>query len=168
VKPVQFSREQRSLVHRAADEAEHHTSSYYCFPPHRWQMLQYDLLTRQDHEWEPLPESILARVQQIEAVRRRRHRFYRIQLNDAGILQAVERENLSAEMYPFLVYIITHELVHLVRLSSIVDDPRRLEAAPEYEEARVQQIARQVLSGHGRRTFDNVLERFCVPQVAVG
>ncbi len=168
---VQFSREQRKLVIHAADEAAERTSSYYCFPPHRWQALRYDLLTRQDHEWEPLPERILARVRHIEAVepvRRRNYEFYRIELNDPGILSAADRENISADLYPFLVFIITHELVHLVRLSSIVDDRRHIEAAPDSEEARVQQIARQVLSRSGYRGFDDVLDRFCVPLAATG
>ncbi len=129
-------------------------------------MLRYDLLTRQDNEWEPLPERILARVQHIEAVqpaRRCNYDFYRIQLNDPGILGAAERENIAADLYPFLVYIITHELVHLVRLSSIVDDRRHVEAAPECEEARVQQVARQVLARSGHRGFDAVFDRFCSP-----
>jgi hypothetical protein len=168
VNPAQFSRDQRSLVIRAADEAEQHTASYYCFPPYRWEKLEYDLLTRQDREWEPLPDRILARVQQIEAVRRRKHRFYRIQLNDPGILKVVERESLSNDLYPFLVYILTHEMVHLVRLSSIVDDPRSIEEAPDDEEARVQLISRQVLSRGGRRDFAGVLDRFCAPPVNLG
>ena len=121
---LQFSPEQRKLVIHAADDAEERTTRYYCIPPFRWSQLSYDLLTSQDKEWEPLPEPILARVQLLQKIRPEPHKpfdFYRIQLNDPSILTAAQRERLEGDLYPFLVYILTHEMVHLVRLSSILE-----------------------------------------------
>jgi hypothetical protein len=79
-----FSPAQRELVHRAICEAEDHTARYYCFPPHRWQDLRFDVLTRQDAEWEPFPEPILAKLQRLQKLGRRpqnSYDFFRIQLN---------------------------------------------------------------------------------------
>ncbi len=166
---MQFSLEERNLVVRAANDAEERTTRYYCIPPFRWQRFRYDLLTRQDNEWEPLPDPILARVQHIRKVSPKPFNsfdFYRIQLNDPSILGVAQRENLSKDFYHFLVYILTHEIVHVVRLSSILDGEGTPLHTLETEEQRVQQISRQILSDHGFRVFEPILDRFCVAHTA--
>jgi len=158
---LQFSTPQRGLIFQALGEAEERTAGYYCIPPFRWEKLHFDLLTRADHGWEPFPEPILARVRCLQPVNPRRDfDFYRIELNDRGILSAAERENLTQDLYPFFVYILTHEMVHMVRLSSILDDgPGTLPSTNDTEEHRVQQISRKILAGS--RHFQPVLDRFC-------
>jgi hypothetical protein len=159
----QFSTPQRSLIFRALDEAEQRTTRYYCIPPFRWQRLRYDLLTRADSEWEPLPGPVFARTRCLESVNRRRAwDFYRIELNDGSILAAAEREYLLSDpdLYPFIVYILTHEMVHLVRLSTILDSAINIEFPfVESEEHRVQSISRCILKGSSN--FLPVLNRFC-------
>ena len=168
---MQFSMEERTLVVRAANDAEERTTRYYCIPPFRWQQFRYDLLTCQDSEWEPLPDPVLARVQHIHKVSPRPFNsfdFYRIQLNDPSILGAVQRENLSKDFYNFLVYILTHEMVHVVRLSSILDCDRAALRLLETEEQRVQQISRQILSDPGYRIFEPILDKFCLANPVTG
>jgi len=156
-----FSAPQRNLVFRALDEAEDRTAGYYCIPPFRWEQLRYDLLTQTDHGWEPLPDLTLARVRYLQRVNTRQpFDFYRIELNDRSILAAARREKLIRNLYPFLVYILTHEMVHMVRLNSILDDRANTQAHPdESEEQRVQFISRRILNGSS--DFHPVLERFC-------
>jgi hypothetical protein len=156
-----FSAPQRNLVFRALDEAEDRTAGYYCIPPFRWELLRYDLLTQTDHGWEPLPDLTLARVRYLQRVNTRQpFDFYRIELNDRSILAAARREKLIRNLYPFLVYILTHEMVHMVRLNSILDDRANTQAHPdESEEQRVQYISRRILNGSS--DFHPVLERFC-------
>jgi hypothetical protein len=156
-----FTPPQRGLVFQALGEAEERTSWYYCIPPFRWDSLRYDLLTRIDHEWEPLPEPMLARVRCLQSTAKKRlFDFYRIELNDQTILAAAERENLSNNLYPFLVYILTHEMVHLVRLSSILENwTETLAPFDESEEQRVQGISRRILKGSSE--LQAVLEKFC-------
>lgn len=164
---MQFSRNQRELAISALGEAEEHTSRYYCIPPHQWQELRYDLLTRQDFEWEPLPESILARVQKMKKVSPRLRQptdFYRIQLNDPGILLAAARENLGNSLYHFLVYILTHEMVHMVRLHKIIGEESEEPACTDSEEHRVQEVSRRILSKR-EDAFRIILERFCNPSI---
>ncbi len=160
---VQFTDKQRQLAYRALEDAEARTSGYYCIPPFRWQRLHYDLLTRTDREWRPLPEGMLARTQRCELHTRRRSGspdFFRIELNDPGILLAARRERLRADLYPLLLYILTHEMVHLVRLSSILTDAEQLGLPRESEEARVSQIARIILLASQTPGLDMVLQRF--------
>ncbi len=156
---LQFSAPQRSLIFRALDEAEERTAEYYCIPPFRWERIRFDLLTQTDHGWEPLPELTLARVRCLQSINTARpFDFYRIELNDRSILAAAERESLIGNLYPFFVYILTHEMVHLVRLSSILDNPHNHVPFDELEEHRVQGISRRILAGSH---FQPVLERFC-------
>ncbi len=158
---MHFSAPQRNLVFRALDEAEDRTAGYYCIPPFRWEKLRYDMLTQEDHGWEPLPDPMLARVRYLQRIHTRRSfDFYRIELNDKSILAAAKRENLLRSLYPFLVYILTHEMVHMVRLSSILENlPHSIEPFAESEELRVQSISRRILTGSS--DFHPVLDRFC-------
>ena len=160
---LQFSSPQRSLVFKALNEAEERTTEYYCIPPFRWEELKYDLLTREDHGWEPLPGSMLARVRLLQRIDiRKPFNFYRIELNDHSILTAAERENLlhASDLYPFFVYILTHEMVHLVRLSTILNTQAN-SAVPCYEseERRVEDISHQILSEYSHQLPR--LKKFC-------
>ncbi len=160
---VQFNHNQRYLAFRALEDAEARTSGYYCIPPFQWQKLHYDLLTRKDREWQPLPEGMLARTQRCELSTSRHSRpsdFFRIELNDPGILLAAYRERLREDLYPLLLYILTHEMVHLVRLSSILTDTEQLMLPRESEETRVSQIARCILLNCPMPGLDTVLQRF--------
>jgi hypothetical protein len=164
---MQFSADQRCQVIRAIDEAELRTAQYYCIPPFRWEQLPYDLLTRQDPQWAPLPDPVLAQVQRLQKWSPRPLKsfdFFRIQLNDPAILGVVERESLATCFYPFMVYILTHEMVHLVRLSTILEPEDQSSIALETEEQRVQSISRKILSDGDRAAFSPILERFCASQ----
>jgi hypothetical protein len=166
---VFFNDRERKLVISALTEAEERTSRYYCIPPRHWQRLQYDLITGKDLGWEPLPETALARVQRVAQINARRRvpaDFFRIQLNDPSILSAAKRENLVPDIYPFLVYIITHEMVHLVRLGTILDGAESPPSPAEVEEDRVERISRQILSRSGCEYFKPVFEKFRLPAIA--
>lgn len=148
------------MVFQALDEAEDRTANYYCIPPFRWEQLRYDLLTQTDHGWEPLPDPMLARVRCLQRITRNPFDFYRIELHDQNILAAAQRENLLKNLRPFLVYILTHEMVHMVRLSSILDNwHESLAPHDESEEHRVQCISRRILAGSSE--IRPVLDKFC-------
>jgi len=144
-------------------EAEDRTARYYCFPPHQWQHLRFDLLTRRDREWAPLPDHVLAKVQRFSRAGpavRASYEFFRIQLNDPTILDVTRREEPRVGLYPLLVYVLTHEMVHLVRLSTMVDERALAAGARLEEENRVNRISRQILAGASHLYLDSVLEKF--------
>ncbi len=149
------------------DEAEERTLKYYCIPPHRWQHLNYDLVTRQDREWEPLPDTALAQLQRLCSAQARgaASDFYRIQLNDPRILLAAHREKIVHRLYPFLVYILTHEMVHLVRLSMILAGQQEPQLSEDTEESRVQGISFRILSKGPDIGVLPILSKFCVDRM---
>jgi len=161
---MHFSPGQRSQAFKALNEAEEEAMRYYCIPPHRRQDLRYDLVMRQDEEWAPLPDVALARTQRVMQIRpstRAAHDFFRIQLNDPCILTVARREAFDRDLYPFLVFILTHEMVHLVRLSTMIPDESELHLSPEAEEERVQKVAHAILSKAPDRRMAPILEKFC-------
>ena len=87
--------------------------------------------------------------------------FYRIQLNDPGILMVARREDIESDLYPFLTYILTHEMVHLVRLSTILPDEATFHVSPDAEEGLVQRVAYRILSGAADRKLGPILSKFC-------
>lgn len=160
---VRFSPGQRALAIRAMEDAEARTLHYYCIPPHRRARLQYDLVTSQDTEWEPLPDAALAKVLRLHQWKPKGktvHDFYRILLNDPGILTVLHREELESDLYPFLVYILTHEMVHIVRLSTILPDGHEAHLAPEIEESRVHSVAYRILSRADDLKLSPILSKF--------
>jgi hypothetical protein len=84
-------------------------------------------------------------------------KFYRICLHDHNILDQTsggKRERLL----PFLIYVITHEFVHIMRFS-------RYYCHPEFndhneEEQKVHLATRDILAPIGVRGLDVVLDRF--------
>jgi hypothetical protein len=158
---LQFSTPQRSLIFQAMDEAEIRTSNYYCIPPFRWEQMRFDVLTRADYGWEPIPDLMLARMRCLKLINpANAFDFYRIELNDGSILTAAQREDLTDNLYPFFVYILTHELVHMVRLSTIFDfGPDTPILSSEMEEQRVQRISHKILTNSPK--LQPVLEKFC-------
>jgi hypothetical protein len=122
------------------------------------------LLTSEDGDWRPLPSWALAQLQRYRWEHPSKNEgrdFYRIQLNDPGILSALRREKIESDLYSFLVYIVTHEMVHLVRLSTIFDGEDDIPETCE-EEDRVHRIARQILSGAGHLRLDPIFAKFCL------
>jgi hypothetical protein len=147
-RPARFTTEQCRAVSSALTEAERLIGRYYCIPPRGWLRLPYDVLTQSDDGAHPLPEPVLAetrRVERLPGAGRAPYAFYRIQLNDESILAAADRACMASDLRPFLSYILTHEMVHLVRLEAILDGSTAALLPREVEEQRVERICHEVL-----------------------
>ena len=142
-----FDSSDQRQVQRAAVQAEDLTSRFYCIPGREWPRFPYDISTLSQG---PGPERpVFADV--VRLVRRETadargsgDELYRIRLRDDQILAAVG-ERCEA-LFPLLLYVLTHELVHVVRFRSglaayEIDDP----LVRGREELRVHTITRKVL-----------------------
>ena len=72
--------------------------------------------------------------------------FYKICLQDHSILAALANTD-GMGLYPFMVYIVTHELIHIIRFSKFLQN---FEASPREklaEETRVHSRTREILKG---------------------
>jgi len=71
--------------------------------------------------------------------------FYKICLQDHTIL-AVLGKTPGLQIYPFILYIVLHELIHIIRFSKFLQNFDASHEEITAEEIRVHEITRQILS----------------------
>jgi hypothetical protein len=115
-----FKEEDLLTVSEALDIAEDQTGDYFKFSSGQWRRHRYDVKTLSqltNHEVVPDVFALLKKRTKrkggVEPSSRHRD-FYFICLQDHRILKAVKRDR-DLGLLPLLVYVFTHELVHIVR-----------------------------------------------------
>ena len=115
-----FKQEDMRTLGEALDIAEDRTGDFFKFSSAQWKRHRYDVKTLSQlssHEMVPEVFALLKkrtrRKEMVEPSSRHRD-FYFICLQDHRILRAVKRDR-DLGLLPLLVYVFTHELVHIVR-----------------------------------------------------
>ncbi len=106
----------------------------------RWRALQYEVLTKSP--W--LPEESLAALMRAETdhpLPHRRRDFYLILLQEERLLKMAQGDYLRA----LLLYIFTHELIHMVRFVRFAASFWMRPEERAYEEALVHELSSAVL-----------------------
>lgn len=147
------------MVRSALGSAEDRTARFYCIPEREWPRFPYEVRTR---AFDPGPPpgafADLVRVR-VEGASDFPERF-RIRLDDDRILAAVRERREVPGLYPLLLYLLTHELVHVIRFGEgrarwdATDDERRA------EERRVHGITRRILEPLHDGAVGRVADRF--------
>ena len=148
---ARFHQQQKEVLREAASIAEEMTSDFFKLTPNHWRRARYDILTLEGLEEEEISPHALALVAKYHGCHRDRvlksafFDFYRICLQDHNILKALETcPDLS--LLPLFLYILTHELVHVVRFSQF----QALFEAPEeqrrVEEKQVHLLTQKILT----------------------
>jgi len=147
-----FQSEELSTVTHAVGLAEELVSNHYKMTTREWLRPTYDVKTLAELEPGeiidgPFAQIIRYRGQPKEAsLTSTTYDFYKICLQDHSILAALQR-NLDLKLLPFSLYIITHELIHIVRFSKFLQG---FEASPDErlaEEKRVHEKTHAILLG---------------------
>jgi len=148
-----FSPHQLSEIHRCLAEAEERLSLFYRFAPREWFSYSYDVLTVRDlPTGHPFPAAgVLAEVFRGPSPAASSASFpfgmdslYRILLFDRNILQSMDRLP-DIPFDRFMLYILTHELIHIVRFTHSVDF-HLPPVARKGEEVKVHELTGQVLA----------------------
>ncbi len=146
-----FADHHRELLCEAQVIAEEMTSDFFKLNHSHWQRCRYDILTLEHlgaSEVSPHAQALLAKYQGLPSDRlltSAAFDFYRICLQDHNILKALAA-GPGLTPLPLFSYILTHELVHIVRFSRF---QARFEASgPEWlaEETRVHQLTQTILT----------------------
>lgn len=145
-----FKREHLITVGNALDIAEDKTGNYFKFSAVQWNRRRYDIKTLSNLAPEQIVPDAFAFVDkgvrnsgEVESPRVDRERYF-ICLQDHEILKALERDK-DLELLPLLVYIFTHELVHIVRFSSFLQRFESTGRDREKEEKIVHGITHDIL-----------------------
>ncbi|WP_456430809.1 hypothetical protein [Thermosulfuriphilus sp.] len=158
---ARFRRDHLHILAEAQMIAEEAVHDYYALSTRSWLRLPYDVWTREQYFWpehlEAFAQLLIYRLpQEAKNFPLDKDFLYLIVLNDQRILRATGG-GLPGLLLPFLTYILTHELIHMVRFS-------RFEHLPEdedfSEERSVHGLVKKVLAGVKIKNLDRVLARF--------
>ena len=146
-----FRTQHREPLREALVVAEEMTSDYFKLTSRHWLTARYDISTLADLREEEISPHALAMVAKYDGcppgqeLRSSAFDFYRVCLQDHNILKTLASRN-DLKLFPFLCYILTHELVHIVRFSQF---EARFETSAEekrLEEGRVHHLTWKILA----------------------
>jgi len=144
-----FDTSQAALVVAALARAEELVGDRFAVPSFDEPRYAFDLRTLVELSLDevPQPPGLAQLIRYGRSPEKRRlHRFHRICLHDARILDCHAREGISLEV--LLLVVIAHELIHLVRFTT---PETTFHAPPEQrraEEDEVDRLTRELLSGY--------------------
>ena len=151
--------------------AEELVSDFYKISSSRWLHPRYDVKTLADLSDTEIVDGPFAQVVRYEGQRKgsclgsESYDFYKICVQDHAILAAL-RSNPALTLMPFCLYIITHELIHIVRFSRFLQHFAASSEEKELEERRVHQATHQILTPLRVSGLAAVLEyyrQWCLP-----
>jgi hypothetical protein len=160
-----FNQENMLTVGEALDIAEDRTGDYFKFSTAQWRRHRYDVKTLAeltDGEVVPNVFALLKKRSKtkegVEAGSRYRD-FYFICLQDHRILGALSRDR-DLGLLPLLVYVFTHELVHIVRFCNFSQRFEVSNKDREKEECHVHTMTYEILKELSLPRLDYILNSY--------
>ncbi|MGC1402826.1 MAG: hypothetical protein WA974_07845 [Thermodesulfobacteriota bacterium] len=138
------------LVDKALEISEDLTCNHYHISTGNWKKYGFEVSNLVHlHEKEITPHGLaqIARYVHPFPFRMPLHYprdYYRICLQDHNILRVLKRNN-GIELLPLMVYILTHELVHVIRFRKFMQRFDVDQEEKEIEEGKVHQTTYQIL-----------------------
>ena len=146
-----FNRNQIKTVNNSVAMAEELVSNFYKLSENQWLRNRYDVKTLVDLLPDEIVHGPFAQIIRYEGHRKdtslgsSTFDFYKICLQDYSILSVI-KQSPDIRLYPFTLYIVAHELIHIVRFSKFLQN---FDASPEeriMEETRVHKNTHEILS----------------------
>ncbi|MFC1889351.1 hypothetical protein ACFL4G_06300 [Thermodesulfobacteriota bacterium] len=160
-----FSPDQVMMAECILSQTEENVADFYQlhFRDHR--KIHYDIKTNASLDVHEHTDRGLAQVCKYECSRHGEDRgpsfdFYRICLQDRKVLDLIQTPRLKIEMTPLLMYILTHELIHIIRFSLMGQAFFVTGAEWMREENRVHSITKKILKGMRQKDLPPVYEYF--------
>ncbi|MBW1670644.1 MAG: hypothetical protein JRJ43_02620 [Deltaproteobacteria bacterium] len=158
-----FEPDHVKVLDEAISISEDVISNYFSISSDYWLRNPYEIRTLSEvSSWEYPGEAFAHLVRYGKKITQKQsgrdiRKFYRICLHDHNILDQTscgKRERL----FPFLIYVMTHEFVHIMRFSCFFCHPE-IDDRNE-EEQKVHLATKDILTPVGVRGMDAVLDRF--------
>ena len=162
---LSFRSEDLETISDALDIAEDKTGDFYKFSFGQWKRHRYDvktLSTLKDVEIIPHAFALLNKYSGATndfGSMAKRHDFYFICLQDQLILKALKRDR-NLRLLPLLVYIFTHELVHIVRFCNFLERFEIMGEGRKKEEKIVHSTTFEILKDLSLPNLDYILESY--------
>ena len=145
-----FSKKQITAVNNSVTMAEELVSNYYKLSAAQWLRQKYDVKTVADLAPKEIVKGPFAQIVRYKGQRRdtalgsATYDFYKICLQDHAIIDTLKKFN-ALRIFPFTLYIITHELIHIVRFSKFLQNFSASSAEKMAEEIRVHKKTNKIL-----------------------
>lgn len=145
--------------------AEELVSNHYKMSDSQWLRPKYDIRTLTELSPAEIVDGPFAQIIRYEGQRKGSplgsgvYDFYKICLQDHAILNALERD-ADQTLLPFCLYIVVHELIHIVRFSKFLQNFDASPAEKLAEEHRVHELTHQILSGLRLAGMENVISYY--------
>ncbi len=146
-----FQPQQKELLTEATVIAEEMTFNFFKLSPANFSRTRYDIQTLEGLSREEISPHAHALVAKYKGCPRNSSLqsawfdFYRVCLQDHNILKTLEASP-RLSLFPLLLYIVTHELVHVIRFSQFLALFEAPEAEKEQEEIRVHRLTQKILA----------------------
>jgi hypothetical protein len=159
-----FSPDQIKIVNNAVAMAEELVCNFFKMSVNQWLRHRYDIKTLADLGKNEMVDGRLAQILLYEGQPKdaplgsSAYDLYKICLQDHVIISTLKISS-GLDLFPFALFIVTHELVHIVRFSKYLVN---FYASPEEkieEEARVHEKTHEILSELQFPGIKNVLEK---------
>ncbi|MCJ8501939.1 hypothetical protein [Desulfatitalea alkaliphila] len=139
------------LINQAVTLSEELVSNHYKMSASQWLHRRYDVKTLAELNPHEIVDGPFAQIIRYEGQRKGSelgsevYDFYKVCLQDHAILNALQ-SNTDLALLPFALYIICHELVHIVRFSKFLQSFDATAAEKLAEEHRVHAITHQIVT----------------------
>ena len=145
-----FNGGQIKVINQAVTMAEELVSNHYKMSPNEWLRPRYDVKTLAELHPSEIVEEPFAQViryqgRPIDAtLESDTYDFYKICIQDHAILNTME-QNPQLSLLAFCLYIVAHELIHIVRFSKFLQNFDANSAEKMAEERRVHTLTHDIL-----------------------
>jgi hypothetical protein len=157
-----FNATQIKTIKTSTRIAEEMVSNHYKLSSGLWLKRKYDILTLEDLLPDEIVHGPFAQIVYYKGqpkdstLESKSYDFYKICLQDHAILSATSRFP-EIQLFPFSLYIIIHELIHVVRFSKFLQNFHASDEEKMAEEKRVHENTVHVLKN---AKFDGLPEVF--------
>jgi len=161
-----FNKKEKVAIRETFARAESVTGKYFQLAQEDWKEHRYEVKTLEHLEDYEKNEEAFAQLCKYVYQKRedqspsRDFHFYRICLQDRRILDAVDRGGSFIRFTPLMLYIATHELVHIVRFNREDSDFDTGLEEKKKEEEKVHTITRDILKPRADSQLGLVLDCF--------
>ena len=159
-----FNADQIDIINNCVAMAEELVSNFYKMSASQWSAAcAYDIKTLVDLSSEEIVHGPFAQVIRYKGRRKNSslgsstYDFYKICLQDHAILSAI-KDSLNLKLFPFALYIVAHELIHILRFSKFLQNFEASHEEMMTEEAHVHKTTHDILKSVNVFGMKNVLQ----------
>ncbi len=146
-----FNRDQIRIVNNAVEMAEDLVSNFYKLSENQGLQRIYEVKTLVDLKHDEIVHGPFAQIIRYEGKRKDTslgssvYDYYKMCLQDHSILPVLKKPP-AFELFPFILYIVTHELIHIIRFSKFLQNFEASEKEIMLEETRVHGKTHEILA----------------------